>query len=78
MKYFASYEVDGWHNAAPYVSHNKKKLLRDIREICIGEWTRGKIARFYVEDEAGKTVYFGEILPNGVIQYVTKNYVDKF
>lgn len=78
MKYFASYNVDGWHNAAPYKSTNKKQLLKDIREICSGAWSRGKYGRFYVDDETGKTVYFGQILPNGVIQYVTKNYVDKF
>lgn len=78
MKYFASYDVDGRHNAAPYVSHNKKQLRKDIREICFGEWSRGKLGCFYVDDETGKTVYFGRILPNGVMQYVTKNYVDKF
>lgn len=78
MKYFASYDVDGWHNAAPYVSHNKKQLHKDIREVCVGAWSRGKLGCFYVDDENGKTVYFGHILPNGVIQYVTKNYVDKF
>jgi hypothetical protein len=78
MKYYATYYVNGWSSVAPYVGHNKKQLHKDIREICKGEWSRGKLGRFYVDDENGKTVYFGQILPNGVIQYVTKNYVDQF
>lgn len=78
MKYYATWNVAEAYFPIPYVSHNKKQLLKDICEICRGEWTRGKFARFYVDDENGKTVYFGHILPNGVIQYVTKNYVDKF
>ena len=78
MKYFATYYVNGWSNVAPYVDHNKKQLCKDICEICKGVWSRGKLVRFYVDDENGKAVYFGQILPNGVIQYVTKNYVDKF
>lgn len=78
MKYYATCNVAEAYFPIPYVSHNKKQLCKDIREICFGEWSRGKYGRFYVDDENGKTVYNGQILPNGVIQYVTKNYVYKF
>ena len=61
MKYFASYDVDGWHNSAPYESTNKNQLLKDIREICKGEWKKGKIGRFCVEDETGSPVHIGFI-----------------
>lgn len=78
MKYYATWNVTESYYPIPYVSHNKKQLLKDIREICRGEWSNGKFGRFTIEDEAGRVVYFANILPNGVLQYVTKNYVDKF
>ena len=78
MKYFANYHVNGTCSVLPYVSHNKKKLCKDIREICKGEWSRGDLAHFEVINELEEIVFFGHILPNGATQYVTKNYVDKF
>lgn len=78
MKYLANCYVDGTRPALPYVSHNKKQLLKTIREICAGEWRRGVSACYYVDDETGRNVYFARILENGIIQYFTKNYVGKF
>ena len=74
MKYFASYDVDGWHNSANYESTNKNQLLKDIREICKGEWKKGKIGRFCVEDETGSPVHIGFITQYGRVFYFVKNY----
>lgn len=78
MKYYATWSVAEAYFPIPYVSHNKKQLLKDICEICRGEWSKGECGRFTIEDECRRVVYLANILPNGVIQYVTKNYVDKF
>ena len=74
MKYFANWNVDGWHNSAPYESTNKNQLLKDIREICKGEWKKGKIGRFCVEDETGSPVHIGFITQSGCVFYMVKNY----
>ena len=52
---------------------NKWKLLKEIREIALGERFIGSEAYLYVEDENGTTVFHGGYFPKVGIRYSTFN-----
>lgn len=53
---------------------NKRKLLKEIREIALGNRNEGAHATWYVNDERGHTVYNGAYIPGVGIVYDIYNY----
>lgn len=58
MKYRANYTANnGTTMMHPIEGNNKAQLLKDIKEIAIGNRFAGNSAKWWVEDENGKTIY---------------------
>jgi hypothetical protein len=58
MKYRANYTANnGTTMMHPIEGNNKKQLLKDIKDIAMGNRFAGNSARWWVEDESGNTIY---------------------
>lgn len=57
MKYYANFNNGAHYMQYPIVSNNKKKLLKDIRDIAIGNQYENKLVIWRVWDENKETVY---------------------
>lgn len=65
MKYFANFNVNnGTRFERPIMDTNKKRIIKDIKEIAKGEifCTSTNSGSFFVEDETGRDVITGHIL----------------
>ena len=58
MKYKANFSANnGTTMMHPIEGNDKAKLLKDIREIALGNRFAGNSASWWVEDKKGNTVY---------------------
>lgn len=58
MKYKANYSANnGTTMMSPIEGNNKSQLLKDIKEIAMGNRFAGNTARWWVEDENKNRIY---------------------
>lgn len=74
MTYRANFNANGTYFKHCVVDTDKQRLLRNIKEIAKGYWSKGGIVTFYMIDEDYKEVYVGMIQTNGVTSYSVYNY----
>lgn len=71
MKYRANYTANnGTTMMHPIEGNNKKQLLKDIREIAMGNRFAAHSASWWVEDENGNTIYEYRCDVNGKVMRI--------